>query len=100
MTGPDRAGMDVALLDPQIAAVAPRRARNIADPGGQRLEDRIEPIHDRFVAADHHAIAAIDPPDPAAGADVDVVDTALLQRVAAADVVLPECVAAVDDDVI
>ena len=99
VAGADRAGMDIALLDARIAAVAPGRARNIADARRQRREDRVEPIDDRLVAADHHAIAALDAPDAAAGADVDVVDARCLQRLAAADVVLLEGVAAVDDDV-
>ena len=77
----------------------PCGARDIADAGRQRREDRIEPVDHRLVAADHHAIAALDAPDAAGGADVDIVDAARLQRLAAADVVLPEGVAAVDDDV-
>ncbi len=53
----------------------------------------------RLVAADHHAIAAVDAPDAAGGADVDVMDAVLPERLAAANVVLPERIAAVDDDV-
>src|SRR5216683_2427320 len=43
--------------------------------------------------------AAVDAPNAAASADVDIVDTAFLQRFAAAYVVLPERIAAIDDDV-
>src|ERR1044072_4278564 len=91
--------VNIALLDPRIAALAPAGARNIADPGRQRGKDRIEPVDHGLVAADHHAITALDAPDAAAGADVDIVDALFVERLAAADVVLPERVAAVDDDV-
>ena len=62
-------------------------------------EDRVEAIDHRLVAADHHAIATVDSPDAAAGADVDIMNAAFLQRLAAPYVVLPERVAAIDDDV-
>src|SRR5438128_5887371 len=68
MPGAAGAGMDVALLDPGIAPIAAASARNVADPGCQRLEDRIEPADHGFFAADHHAIAALDAPDAATGA--------------------------------
>ena len=73
--------------------------RDVAGARRQRLEDRIEPVDHGLVAADHHAIAALDAPDAAGGADIEIMDAARLQRLAAADVVLPEGVAAVDDDV-
>src|SRR5262249_41952845 len=62
-------------------------------------EDRIEPVDDGLVAADHHAIAALDAPDAAGGADIEIMDSALPELPAAADVVLPKGVAAIDDDV-
>jgi hypothetical protein len=51
------------------------------------------------VAADHHAVADLEPPHAAGGADVDVVDPALVERRRAAHVVVPVGVAAVDDGV-
>src|SRR5579863_6944151 len=99
MPGADRTGVDVALLDPGIASLAPASAGDVADARRQRSEDRIEAIDHRLVAADHHAIAALDTPDAARGADIDIMDAALLQCLAAADVVLPEGVAAIDDDI-
>ena len=99
MPGADRAGVDITLLDAGVASLAPAGARDIAGTRRQACEDRIETIDHRLVAADHHAIAAVDSPNPAAGADVDIVDSAFLQRLAAAYVVLPERIAAIDDDV-
>src|SRR5712675_2162539 len=96
----DGSGVDVTLLDTRIASCAAAGTRNVADAGRQRRKDRIEPVDDRFFAADHHAVAALDAPDAAAGSDVDVMDAAFPERLAAADVVLPKGVAAVDDDVV
>src|SRR4051794_7371557 len=98
--GADRAGMDIALLDTGVAAVAAGGARDIADSRRQCLEDRIEPADHGFVAADHHAIAALNAPDAAGGADVDIMQPVFPERLAAADVVLPKGVAAVDDDIL
>src|ERR1051325_3582244 len=94
----DGAGVDVALLDPGIAALAAFGARDVAGTRRQRLEDGIEPGDDLLGAADHHAIAALDAPDAARSADVEIMDAAHLQCLATADVVLPEGVAAIDDD--
>src|ERR1700761_939676 len=89
VSGADRSGVDVALLDPAITALAPRGARDVADARRQRREDRVEAIDLRLVAADHHAIAALNAPDAAGGADIDVMDATLFQGLAAAHVVLP-----------
>ena len=43
------------------------------DAGRQRLEDRIEMPHGRLRSADHHAVAALQAPDAAAGADIHIV---------------------------
>src|ERR1700730_1388543 len=99
MPGAYGACMNIALLDAGVASLAPGGARDIACAGLHRSEDGIEPVDHRLVAADHHAIAAVDPLDAARGADVDVMDAVLLERLAAAYVVLPERIAAVDDDV-
>src|SRR5262250_2063300 len=99
MSGADGTCMDVALLDTQVAAAPAGRSRNVAHARREAREDRIEPIDHGRLAADHHAIAALDAPDAAGGPDIEIVDAALLQRLAAAHVVLPEGVAAIDDDV-
>src|SRR5258708_11370551 len=99
MSGAGRAGVDVALRDARIAALASLCVWDVADPRCKAREDRIEPVDHGLVAADHHAIAALDAPDAAGGANIEIMDAVLLQRLAAADVVLPESVAAVDDDI-
>ena len=87
--------MQVALLGRAVSVAArrcaaPRRARR------QRREDRLEPRDRRVVAADHQAVAALEAPDAAADADIDVVDAARRKRLRAADVVDVVRVAAVD----
>jgi hypothetical protein len=44
------------------------------DPGGDRGEDRAEPVDHLCVSADHQTEAAIETLDAAAHADVDVID--------------------------
>src|SRR5262249_6266456 len=90
---------DVALLGAAIAAVTARRARYVAEPGGERRKDRVEMLRRLAVAADHHAIAALEPPHPAARADVEIADAPRAQRLGAADIVLVEGMPAVDQDV-
>ena len=50
-------------------------------------------------AADHHAVAAFEAPDAAAGADVHVVNAFVAEHLRAADVVFEIGIAAVDEDV-
>ena len=75
------------------------RLGNVAAARRQRGEDRIEAIDRRLLAAEHQAIAALQSPHAAAGAGVDVGQALGLQLPRAADIVLPERVAAVDDGV-
>src|SRR5262245_32861761 len=89
----------ISLLNTRIAAVAVWGARDVAGPWRQRFEDRIELVDGRLVSADHHAITAFNAPDAAGRADIEIVDPACLQRLAAANVVLPKTVAAIYDDV-
>ena len=65
VAGADRPGVDIAFFGPRVGARGPFGSGNIAKAGGQGLEDRIEPVHDRLVAADHHAIAPFEAPDAA-----------------------------------
>src|ERR1700733_13201259 len=91
--------MKITLLDAWITSLPPVGARDVADTWRQRLQDRVETFDHGLVAADHHAIAALDAPDAAGGADINIMNAAFPELLAAADVVLPERVAAIDDDV-
>ncbi len=91
--------MDVAAFGAVVGRGACGRARNSPVARRQRGEDRVEAMDDGLKAADHHAIAAVQTPDAAGGADVDITDAAGFERRGATDVVLVEGVAAVDDDI-
>ena len=68
-------------------------------PGASVAKIGSRRLHDLRLAADHHAVAALQAPDAAAGADVDVVDALRREFLGAADVVDVVGVAAVDEDV-
>src|SRR5262249_9019664 len=91
---------DIATLDARIAAtVTTWRSRNIARPGRERDKNRIKTVDDVLLAANHHAVSAFEAPDPAARSDVNVMQAAPLERLSTADIVFPEGVAAIDDDI-
>src|SRR5262249_39310389 len=100
MPGPVRAAVEVAVLRGRRGGLfAPGRARHVPAAGGERLEDRIEPPHDVRLAADHHAVAALETPDASRSPDVDVVEAARRELLRAPDVVDVVGVPAVDQDI-
>jgi hypothetical protein len=98
MPGPVRAAMQIALLGGAAELIPPRRPVDVADAGGQGREDGVQVLNDRLFAADHQAVAALQPPNPAAGADVHVMDARGRERLGAVNVVHVVGVAAVDQD--
>ena len=72
---------------------------DIAASGGQRLENRIQLLHHFLRSADHHAVAAFQSPDAAAGPDINVVNALVLELGGAANVIFEIGVAAVDENV-
>ena len=68
------AAVQVALLGSAIEFLAAGRARNIAGTRSESRENRIEVLDDLFLAADHHAVAALQTPHAAAGAYVNIVN--------------------------
>src|SRR5581483_2655819 len=99
VSGADGTGMKITLFDARIAAFSPFGARDIADPWRKRGKDQIEAFDHLLVASDHHAIASLKAPDATRSADIDIVDAFFVQRLATANIVLPERDAAIDDDV-
>ena len=91
--------MNISVLRARVGPIAPRRMRNVANPWRQRGEDRVEVIYGVPRSADHHAITAIDAPDAAGGAAIDVTDALLGEHLGPPDIVLVEGVSAVDDHV-
>src|ERR1700730_7327786 len=91
--------MQIALLGRASAQfLASRSGRDVASAGGEGRKYRIETLDYRLFAADHHAIAALQPPYPAAGPDIDIVDAARHQLLGAPDVGGVVRIAAVDQD--
>src|SRR5439155_2539134 len=91
--------VQVAFLGGAGKLVTSRRALDRAFARRERLEDRIEALHHILLAADHHAVAALEPVHAAARTGVGVVDVLAGERLRTPDVVLEERVTAVDDRV-
>ena len=91
--------MQVAFLGGAAGFFAAGSAIDIAASGSERFENRVEVLDDVVFAANHLAVTALEAPDAAAGADVNVVDAFGGELLGAADVVDVVGVAAVDDDV-
>src|SRR5712692_4539861 len=99
MAGAGRSAVEVALFGCAAGFFTPRRARRVAAAGRERFENGIQMVDNVVFAADHLAIAALEAPDAAAGADVDVVNAAGGKFLGAANVVDVVGVATVDEDV-
>src|ERR1035437_3560290 len=99
VTRSGRSAVEIPQFGSARGLLAPGRARNVADPGRDRPEDRVQSLNGVRVAPDHHAVAALEAPDSAARPDVQVVDALRAQLLLPADVVDVAGVAAVDEDV-
>src|SRR5262249_53461181 len=75
-------------------------AWNISNTRGQCFENGIEMLHGISWATDHHAIAALQTPHTATGADIDVADAASKQILRAANVVNVIRIASIDNNVV
>src|SRR6476646_2260686 len=93
------AAVQITELGSAADLLAPGGARDVSDPGRQRLEDRVETPYGSLWSPDHHAIAPLQAPDAAAGTNIHIVDVFGRELVGAPDVVDVVGVAAVDKDV-
>src|SRR6202035_1076998 len=91
--------VQISLFSRTDDLLAPRSARYIADARRNRFENRIEVLHSRGGAADHHAVAALQTPHSAAFSDIHVLKTFRSKFRCAADVVDVIGITAVDQDV-
>ncbi len=99
MAGAVRAAVQIPLLGGAVDFSRPGVRGNVAGARRQRCEDRIQMPDDIVFAADHHAVAALQSPDAAAGSDIHVVDPLRRQFFRAADIVHVIRIAAVDQNV-
>src|SRR4029453_3695597 len=90
VAGAGRPGMNIATFGADTAFDAAPGPWDIAQPGSQCDENRIEAIHGLFRAPDHHAIAAVNSPDSTGRATVDVPNALVGQLFGATDVVFVE----------
>src|SRR5262249_26903128 len=93
------AAVQVALFGGAAEFFSAGGAWDVAGAGRECFEDGIESLHDVVFAADHHAVTAIETPNAAAGADVDVVDTLKSQVLGSANVIDVIRITAIDQDV-
>ena len=91
--------VQIAALGGSAAALATRRLGGRARRGGERGEDRIEPLHDVRFAANHETVSALEAEDAAARAAVYVMHSALGEPLRARDVVSIEGITAIDHNV-
>src|SRR6266478_1965126 len=99
MTGAGWAAVEIAFFGSAGSLLAPRSARSVAAAGSERFENGVEMADGVVFATDHLAIAALQSPDAAAGADIDVVNAPGGEFLGASNVVDVIRIAAVDDDV-
>ena len=91
--------MQIAFFRSARGFFAAGRAIDISASGRKCFENRIEVLHNFIFAADHLAVAALQSPHAAAGADVHVVQTFRGQFLGTADVINVVGISAVDKDV-
>src|SRR4029077_19136845 len=94
------AAVQVALFRGATDFFTAGGAGDIANPGSEAGEKGIEMFDHLFSAADHHAIAALESPDTAAGADIDVVNFFGGELLGAANVVDVIGISAIHQDVV
>src|SRR4029077_5821612 len=75
MSGAVRPAMQVTLFGRPTKLVTARRSRHFANSWCKLGKDRVQALNDFCVAADHHAITALQTPDAAAGSYIDIVNT-------------------------
>ena len=101
VTGTIRPAVKITLLSGATDLFASRRAWNVfPDSGSQAGENRIEVLDYGVLAANHHAVAAFQTPDPATCAHIHIVDTLQGQFPGAPEIVYIVGVAAVDEDIV
>ena len=99
MPGPVRAAMQKALFGAAAACFSSGGRRCGASAGRECRKDRLQVPDNVVLAANHQAVAAVEPGDAAAGADIDVMDPLFLQCRCAMDIVTVVRIATIDDDI-
>src|SRR5580700_5297384 len=88
MTAAIRAAMQIATFGLFRLACCTWGAGRGGDSRGQRTKDRIEMLDDFGLAADHLAVATLQPPYSSTYPDIDIMEARHFQLSRAADVVM------------
>src|SRR6185437_6299635 len=99
MTGSARSAMQISLLGRAVSLIATGCSGRGSDPGSKGGEDWLETLDHVWFAANHQTISVFRTPDPAAGPNIDIVDTLRLEFARAANVVDVVGIASVNDGV-
>ena len=91
--------MEIPVFSGAANLFSSGRAFNLSSPGGEGFENGVEDGERVLGGADHHAIAAIEPPHTAAGADINVVDALCFQRIGTPYVVFEHGIPTIDNDI-
>src|SRR5829696_2920259 len=94
-----RTAVQIALLLGRELTVATGGSGDFTGAWRNRLQDRVDYLDRLVIATNHEAVTTLQPEDPTAGTDVDIVNALLAQLGGPADVIAIVRVAAVDDDV-
>src|SRR5277367_5079594 len=91
--------MEIAFLGGSGNFLAAGGAIDVATARSERFENGVEVFNDVILAANHLAVAPLEAPDAAAGANVAIVEALGGELFGAANVVYVVGIAAVDDDI-
>src|SRR5579875_135003 len=100
VAGAGRAAVQIAFFGGAAEFFASGSARDVPAAGSESFEDVLDGGEGLIGSADHEAVAALDAPDAAAGAGIHIMNASRFELGGAADIVLIEAVAAVNDDVV
>src|SRR5262245_65115080 len=100
VAGAVRTAVKVTLFRCPPNLLPPRCSWHVSGAGRKAREYRIDVLHSGIFAANHHAIAALQSPDTAAGAYIDIVNLSGRKLLGSTNVVNVIGVATVDQYVI
>ncbi len=93
------AAVEIAFFGGAACFLASRSTRSVSASRSERFENGIEMADGVVFAADHLAIAALQSPHAAAGADINIVNALFRKLLGAANIIDVIGVATIDDDV-
>lgn len=93
------AAMKVPFFSGSSFRSTARSVINVTNTGSQSGEDRIKMLNDSGFATNHHAIAAIQTPNPTASANIDIMDAFYSEFFSSTNIVDIVRVSTIDKDI-